>query len=335
MISHSILCDSSERYEHLVGDQYVLFRKSSPNNWELWIYDYLCPTNRTMLLRSDLGITKIEKTRDKNNIPQNQSFYIHNNHTLHIFSYDKSKPNRLILKFYDFKKSSNKPVRKEEYSFEITQSNNNLLINNKMFYQNIILDIETFEINYLIPCQNDTRYYTSDYRLYSVNKNSNIKCYFTIEKNIFVIEGSLDYIEMRNDTYIFRENTSDTSKGKKYTFVRKELETRKSTDINFVNGKLCIKFSPKIFDMYEVYIDEDMTKLDSLEGLYEMLQDALNKTNPMISYEIIPNEESYIFELRDNHKYHKMIEQYTMTKVPNEITIDQKLDYILNKIENL
>ena len=332
MISHSIVCDPSETYQHLVGDQYVLFQKSSPNVWELWLYDYLCPTNRTMLLRSDTPITKVQKAliETDNGIPMNQSFYFANNHTLHIFSYDKSKPNRLSLKFYDFRKNSSKPVRKEDYSFDANQNSNNMVINNKMFYQNIILDIETFEINYLIPCKNDTLNYTPDKRLYYVNKNDAIKSYFTIEKNIFVIEGTLSYVEMKNDTYIFRDNVTC-----KYTFVRKELETRKSTDINFVNGKICIKFSPKIFDMYEVHIDKDMTKLDSLEGLYEMLQDALNKTNPMITYEITSSEDCYVFELRDNHKYHRMVEQYTMTRVPNEVTIDQKLDYILGKIENI
>jgi hypothetical protein len=335
MIKHTLLCSNTDNFDQILGDQYVLFRKYLGSQYELWLCDYICTNNRLMLLRSPQLHNIDSLPRSTNNpIPDTQSFYFANGHRLFLFIYDKDKPNKLTIKYYDLKINCNKPSHKEDYSFNATQKLH-YLIDNKLFYHDIIINIDTFESYHLIPCQNDTRIISSCNKLYAVNKNTGSCAYFTIDKNVFVIEGiNLNYIEMKQNTYIFREDIVSTN-DRRYSFIRKELETRKSTDINFVNGKINIKFQPKIFDGYEVDIDESMTKIDNLENLYEMLQDALNKTNPMISYDIIPDNDSYIFELRDNHKYHKMIDRYTFNKVPDEVTIDNKLDYILNKLENI
>jgi len=335
MIKHTILCGNSENYDQLIGDQYVLFMKYVNSQHELWLYDYVRQNNRLMLLNAP-SIHKIDhnKRTSQYTIPQSSSFYFINGHNLLIGVYNKDKPNKLMLKFYNLKVNCNKPSRKEEYSFNVTQTSH-YLIDNKLFYHDLIVNIDTFETNHLIPCQNNTLSICPCNRLYSVQKDPTNHAFFTIDNNTFIIEGNYCYVDTQYDTYIFRSKTSDSTGNNTFTFIRKELETRKLTDIKFINEKINIKFRPKMFDIYEVDIDESMTDLSTLEELFDMLQDALNKTDIMITYDIIPNNDSYIFELRDNHKYHKMLKQYTLKKVPDEVTIDQKLDYVLNKLESM
>ena len=338
MIQHPLICGNNESFDTLVGDQYVLFKNINGGITELWLYDYIRPNNRTMLIKNTKTIQYININNINVNFPfqSGTSFYFIKGHKIYIgIDNSSDKKDKLILKCYDLKINSTKPCKKEEYSFTPNQSSS-YLCRKKLFYQNLIIDIDTFELTYLIPCTDNSRHITNCSTLYYVTKGSN-KLYYTIDTNTFVIEINGYHTATKNDTWIFLcdNSSSNNSNTQTYKFVRKELETRTSTDVKFISGKINIRYSPKIFDIYEVKIDDTMTKLPNLENLYDMINDAINRTDPMISYEILPNGESYIFELRDNHKYHKMVEQFKLEKVPDEVTIDNKLNYVLERLDRM
>lgn len=335
MHNYSLILGSNEQLDQMVGDQYVLIRKTVGGGCnELWLCDYVRPSNRDILIRTT-HIYRIDESRRSQQypIPENNSFYYVNGHNIIIGLYSHDKPNKLIMKLFDTKLNCTKSSKKEEYAIDL---NNPIhyVIRNKLFYHNIIVDLDTFNHTYLPLCIPKSRTITSDNMLYCIQKRAEEYSYYTIDTNVLVLEGAYNYQDMSRDTYIFFASKYDAN-NRTCKFVRKELQTKKLTNINFANSKIHLTYQPKMFDTYEVVIENEMTQLETLEQLYEMLQDALNKTDGLISYEITPSNENFIFELRDNHKYHKMLERYELKKVPDQVTIDKKMDYILRKIEGL